>query len=281
MYLSFDFKLNKDSYGRETGTGRNKRFAKKAEEFWVNEYNKLTEEQKKGWDGYYNKVNEYFKTAKLSGDDLLRWKYRRYMIDYLSCILSVDESVGRILDYLEENNLAENTIVVYTSDQGFYLGEHGWYDKRWMYEESFRTPLLIRYPKKIEPKSESNDFVMNIDFAPTFLNYAGVEIPEDIQGKSMRNILEGKPHSEWRKSMFYHYYEYPQGWHYVRQHYGIRTERYKLIYFYTLDYWELFDLENDPHELNNIYEDMKDTELVAELKNELKKLREQYKDTDD
>ena len=281
MYLSYDLKLNKGSYKKETGTGGLKWFAERAEQFWENNLKRFTPQQRQAWDAYYDKVNADFKNANLSGNDLLRWKYKRYMTDYLSCILSVDESVGKILDFLDAHNLSQNTIVVYTSDQGFYLGEHGWYDKRWMYEESFRTPILIRYPEKIKPNSVSDDFVMNIDFAPTFLDYTGIPVPKDIQGESIRNILEGKPHPNWRKSMFYHYYEYPHGWHLVKQHYGIRTERYKLIYFYKDDYWELFDLKNDPHELSNIYCAMENTELVKNLKEELKKLRAKYGDTDD
>lgn len=281
MYLSFDMKLQKGSYKKEMGTGGNAAFAKNAEKNWINTYNRLTDEQRGAWDSYYNKINEDFKKQKLSGDKLLRWKYKRYMDDYLSCILSVDESVGKILDYLDDHGLTENTIVVYTSDQGFYLGEHGWYDKRWMYEESFITPLLVRYPKKIAPNSVSNNFVMNIDYAPTFLDYAGVEIPSDIQGKSIRPILEGNNPSDWRKSMYYHYYEYPHGWHKVHKHYGIRTERYKLIHFYGIDYWEFFDLEKDPNELNNIYEKMKNSKIVTDLKQELDSLKVKYKDTDE
>ena len=278
MYLSFDLKLTKGNYKNETGTGGNATFAKNAGKNWMNTLNNLTEEQRNAWNTYYNKVNIDFKKQKLSGDKLLRWKYKRYMHDYLSCILSVDESVGKILKYLDDHDLAENTIVVYTSDQGFYLGEHGWYDKRWMYEESFRTPLLIRYPKKVAPNSVSNNFVMNVDYAPTFLDYAGVDIPSDIQGESLKPILEGNNPTRWRKSMYYHYYEYPHGWHKVHKHYGIRTERYKLIYFYGIDTWELFDLERDPNELNNIYEEMKSSKLVNNLKAELDSLKIKYHD---
>ncbi|MEE9431090.1 MAG: sulfatase [Melioribacteraceae bacterium] len=280
MYIAFDLKLKKESYEKETGSGGNKQFAKKSEGYWENSYDDLTATQKIAWDSYYDKVNKDFKSQKLSGKELLEWKYKRYMQDYLACILSVDESVGRVLDYLDENNLTENTIVVYTSDQGFFLGEHGWYDKRWMYEESFRTPLVIRYPKKIKPSSESNQFVMNIDYAPTFLEYAGVEIPTDIQGESLKNIFEEKPNDDWRKSMYYHYYEYPHGWHSVRQHYGVRTEKYKLIYFYNMDLWELYDMGNDKNEIHNIYDKMKSCDIVGELKEELEALRVKYKETD-
>ncbi len=279
MYLSGDLKLNKGSYKEETGTGGNAKYAKNAPRNWENSLKSLTEEQRKAWNAYYDKVNEDFKKQHLSGKELLLWKYQRYMHDYLSCILSVDESVGEILDYLDKHGLSDNTIVVYTSDQGFYLGEHGWYDKRWMYEESFRTPLMIRYPKKIKAGSVCKNFVMNLDYAPTFLDFAGVDIPADIQGQSLKPLLEGQKPADWRKSLYYHYYEYPHGWHKVHKHYGIRTERYKLIYFYDMDYWELFDLQKDPHEIDNIYEQMKDSNLVDKLKKELTALKIKYKDT--
>lgn len=281
MYISFDMKLKKGSYEFETGSGGKHNSQKNAVNNWDIVYNLFTEDQKELWDKYYDEMNEEFKLKNLTGDDLLEWKYKRYMQDYLACILSVDESVGRILDYLDENNLSKNTIVVYTSDQGFYLGEHGWYDKRWMYEESFRTPLLIRYPKVVKPNSSSNDFVMNLDYASTFLDYAGVSIPSDIQGESFRNILEGETPLNWRKTVYYHYYEFPHGWHNVSKHNGIRTNRYKLIHFYRTDNWELFDLQNDPNELRNIYDEMKDTDAVAELKLELTALKNKYNDTEE
>ena len=184
------------------------------------------------------------------------WKFNRYMQDYLRTIQSVDDGVGDILDYLEENGLAENTIVVYTSDQGFYLGEHGWFDKRFMYEESFRTPLLMRYPKEIKAGTVIDKMVQNLDFAPTFLDYAGVEISKDIQGESFRQLVNGEV-SEWRDAIYYTYYEFP-GEHHVKRHYGVRTDRYKLIHFYyDIDVWELYDLEADPSEMNNIYDNPK------------------------
>ena len=221
---------------------------------------------------------EEFKKKNLSGDALLRWKYQRYIKDYLSCILSVDESVGRVLDYLDKNGLAENTVVVYTSDQGFYLGEHGWYDKRFMYEESFRTPLLIRYPKMIKPGTQNNDLVQNIDFAPTFLELAGLDIPEDIQGLSMVSILEGKHPENRHHALYYHYYEFP-GIHMAKRHYGIRTERYKLIHFYNdIDEWELYDLEKDPHEMHNIINDPDYAKIKADLSEQLDSLIRFYQD---
>jgi arylsulfatase A-like enzyme len=203
------------------------------------------------------------------------------MKDYLRCIASIDENVGRLLDYLDETGLAENTIVVYTSDQGFYLGEHGWFDKRFMYEESLSMPLLIRYPKEIPAGLVRNEIVLNLDFAPTFLDYAGIEIPIDIQGESFRPLLKGKKVSSWRESMYYHYYEYPHGWHDVKKHYGIRTQKHKLIHFYgDIDAWELYDLENDPNELLNLYDNEDYKGVVNSLKKELQKLREKYKVTD-
>lgn len=280
MYLSFDLKLSKQSYDKETGSGGNIKYAASVENSWEKTYNRLTDKQKLAWDKYIKKINNDFKSKNLTGKNLSEWKYQRYLRDYLSSILSVDESVGRILKYLDENGLAENTIVVYTSDQGFYLGEHGWFDKRWMYEESFRTPFLIRYPAEIRANTTSDEFVINLDYAPTFLDFAGVDIPSDIQGESFRKLTAGDSIHNWRKSLYYHYYEFPHGWHNVHQHYGIKNHRYKLIYFYELDNWELFDLKNDPNELKNIYEEMKESELVTDLKSQLDSLKVKYNDTE-
>jgi len=241
--------------------------------------NNLTPEQKKLWDAAYKPKNEAFRKADLQGKDLIRWKYQRYIKDYLRCIASVDDNVGRLLDYLDTSGLARNTVVVYTSDQGFYLGDHGWFDKRFMYEESLRMPLLVRYPREIKPGSVSDDIVLNLDFAATFLDYAGVPVPEDIQGESMRAVLRGKTPRNWRKSMYYHYYEYPAV-HSVKRHYGVRTQRYKLIHFYhDIDEWELYDLKKDPREMKNVYGDPAYADIVTELKAELKRLRKKYKDT--
>ncbi len=281
MYLSFDLKLNRGFYKKETGTGGKESFAAKVEDSWKAKYENLNDEQKKAWDSYYNKVNKEFKDSALEGDELLKWKYQRYMKDYLSCILSVDEGVGRLLDYLEANNLTEDTIVVYTSDQGFYLGEHGWYDKRFMYEESLGMPLVIRYPHEIEKGTVNDKMIMNIDFAPTFLDYAGIQIPDEIQGESFRRIAGGKNVSSWRDAIYYHYYEYPHGWHNVKRHYGIRTERYKLIHFYNdIDEWELYDLKTDANEMNNIYTDPSYSDIISMLKAELQKLQKKYGDTE-
>ena len=191
-------------------------------------------------------------------------------------IHSVDRNVGRVLDYIEKNGLLDNTLIIYTSDQGFYMGEHGWFDKRFMYEESFRTPLLARLPGGM--KGDIPEMVQNIDHAATFLQLAGVEIPEDIQGESYLSLLKGEKPKDWRKSLYYHFYEYP-GEHAVKRHYGIRTERYKLIHFYhDIDAWELYDLQEDPSEMDNIYGDEKYADLVDSLKVELRKLQEQYDD---
>lgn len=239
----------------------------------------LTPEQKARWDAAYGPRNKAFEVAKLEGRELVRWKYQRYMKDYLRCIASVDENVGRVLDYLDQSGLAENTIVIYTSDQGFYLGDHGWFDKRFMYEESLRMPLVVRYPKEIRPDSVNRDIVLNLDFAETFLDYAGVPVPPEMQGRSLRPILQGQTPTDWRTSMYYHYYEFP-GVHSVKRHYGVRTQRYKLIHFYNdIDEWELYDLQSDPDELKNLYPDARYADVVQELKAELKRLRTHYKDT--
>jgi len=239
----------------------------------------LTPEQKILWDSAYGPKNEAFKKANLHGKDLIRWKYQRYIKDYLRCVASVDDNVGRVLDYLDESGLTGNTVVFYTSDQGFYLGDHGWFDKRFMYEESLRMPLLVRYPKEIKAGSVSDDIVLNLDFGATFLDYAGVPIPIDMQGESFRKVLQGNTPGDWRKSMYYHYYEYPAV-HSVKRHYGVRTERYKLIHFYhDIDEWELYDLKKDPKEMKNVFGDPEYDQTIKDLKVELKRLRKQYKDT--
>jgi arylsulfatase A-like enzyme len=239
----------------------------------------LTAEQKKLWDVAYNPKNEAFEKANLQGRDLVRWKYQRYIKDYLRCIASVDDNVGRLLDYLDDSGLADNTIVFYTADQGFYLGDHGWFDKRFMYEESLRMPLLVRYPKEIKPGSVNEGIVLNLDFGPTFLDFAGVTKPPDMQGRSIRQILRRKRPKDWRKSMYYHYYEYPAV-HSVKRHYGVRTRRYKLIHFYhDIDEWELYDLRKDPREMKNVFNDPAYADTVTKLKAELQRLREKYKDT--
>jgi arylsulfatase A-like enzyme len=235
----------------------------------------LTPEQLAAWHAAYDAENKALETAKLSGDDLVRWKYQRYIKDYLRCIASVDENVGRVLDYLDSSGLAKDTIVIYTSDQGFYLGDHGWFDKRFMYDLSLRSPLMIRYPGHIKAGSVNKDLTLNLDYAETFLDYAGAEIPRDMQGRSMRPLLEGQTPRDWRKSIYYHYYEHP-GPHMVHRHYGVRTDRQALMYFYQLKEWELYDLAKDPREMRNVYSDASYADTVKELKSELDRLREQH-----
>lgn len=243
---------------------------------------RYNENQKAAWMEAYGKINEDFKKRypTMSRKELMRWRYQRYMQDYLGTIAAVDEGLGRVLDYLEKAGLAENTIVVYTSDQGFYLGEHGWFDKRFMYEESFRTPLLIRYPKEIKPGTKIDKLVQNLDFAPTFLDYAGIEIPKEMQGKSFRGLLNGTS-EKWRDAVYYTYYEYPSS-HMVKRHYGVATERYKLIHFYyDIDEWEMYDLRTDPMEMTNIYDDPAHAAVREMLHRRLGELRSQYGDSDE
>ena len=215
----------------------------------------------------------------LSPEAEKKWRYQRYIKDYLRCIASMDENVGRILDYLDQSGLATNTIVIYTSDQGFFLGDHGWFDKRFMYEESLRMPLVIRWPGHIKPSTTNNAMVMNIDFAPTLLEAAGASVPKDMQGRSFLASLDGRKLKDWRTSMYYRYYHYP-GDHQVQPHYGVRTDRYKLIYYNKLDEWELYDLEKDPRELRNVYTDKSYAGTVKKLKTELARLRKDLDDRD-
>ncbi|MCW0483741.1 sulfatase [Prolixibacteraceae bacterium A06] len=250
---------------------------------FLQKYKRLNEAQKEQYDEVYGPINEAFKKAypALNDEDLMRWKYQRYMQDYLACIAAVDENVGRVLDYLDENGLRENTIVVYTSDQGFYLGEHGWFDKRFIYDESFKTPLLVRWPEKIEAGSTSDEMVQNLDFAQTFLEAAGLPQPADMQGESLVPLLEGKSEQWTRDAVYYHYYEYP-GFHMVKRHYGIVTTEYKLAHFYyDVDEWELYDRKNDPFELNNVYSDPAYAAVVDKLKDQLAELRVKYKDSEE
>ncbi len=241
---------------------------------------RMSKAQKKVWDSYYDPIIEKFKQTKPSGKDMLRWKYQRYIQDYTACIAGVDKSVGEVLKYLKDNGLDKNTIIVYTSDQGFYLGEHGWFDKRFMYEESYRTPLLIKWPDVIKPKSVNTDIVSNIDFAETFLSAAGVKVPSDMQGENMIPLLKGTSPKSWRQSHYYHFYEYP-GIGNVKCHYGISTKQYKLIHFYyDIDEWELYDLKADPKEMKNVYNDPKYTTVKANLHKQLKKLMFKYGDSD-
>ncbi|MDF1851779.1 MAG: sulfatase [Verrucomicrobiales bacterium] len=243
--------------------------------FVIGALGRMTEEQRATWDAAYQAKNEAMLAAKLEGKELVRWKYQRYLKDYLRCIKSVDDSVGEIQAFLEASGLAENTVFIYSSDQGFYLGEHGWFDKRFMFDESYRTPLLVRWPGVVEPGSVNTDLVSNLDFAQTFLDIAGAEIPEDMQGGSLVPILEGTVPKHWRMTHYYHYYEYP-GWHMVHRHEGVYDGRYKLMNFYDLEEWELYDLETDPQEMKNQYENSELAGVRKRLHGELDRLREQY-----
>jgi arylsulfatase A-like enzyme len=233
---------------------------------------KLNPDQEAMWNAYYQPRNEKALKAGLTDD--VGWRYQRYMHDYLGCVKGVDEGVGRVLDYLDEAELTENTLVIYSSDQGFFLGEHGWYDKRWIFEESLRTPLLVRWPGVTEPGTVNSRIVSNLDFAQTILEAAGVPAPDNMQGASLVPLLEGKSPEDWRTAFYYHYYEYPR-WHKVMPHYGVVTDRYKLVRFYhPADYWELYDLVENPLETRSYYQEESYTDIRRELHDQLAKLRQ-------
>lgn len=241
----------------------------------------LTPQQRKRWDAAFSPRNEAFAKSGLSGQELTKWNYQRYIKNYLRCVDGIDESVASVRDFLAKNELADNTVVIYSSDQGFFLGDHGWYDKRWMYEESFRTPLIIHWPGVTAKQATSDHLVQNIDIAPTLLEMAGVERVEEMHGRSLVPILKGEQPSKWRKAIYYHYQmKEPPGRtsHLVAKHYGIRTARHKLVNFYEHDFWELYDLQQDPGELNNLYPDLESSDLVKQLKKQLTELRVQYND---
>ncbi len=248
---------------------------------WERLQGRFNDEQRAAWNKAYGPKNEALKKAKLEGKNLVRWKYQRYMKDYLRCVRSVDDNIGRVLDYVDKNGLAENTVVFYSSDQSFYLGEHGWFDKRFMYEESFRTPLVAKWPGVIEAGTEINTMVQNLDCAQTFLEIAGVAQPENMQGQSMVPLMQDEETAPKRASLYYHYYEGEGRAHNVHKHYGVRTDRYKLIYFYTLDEWEFYDLQEDPHEMQSQYDNTGYVKEVEALKAELKRLRKHYKVPED
>ncbi len=248
-----------------------------------NHYDRFTEEQLAAWNAVYDPIIEDFKQRypSMTEKEQMSWKYQRYMQDYLGCIASVDEGVGTVLDYLDEAGLTENTLVVYTSDQGFYLGEHGWFDKRFIYDESFKTPLLVRWPGNVEAGSTSDQMVQNMDFAQTFLEIAGIEAPSDMQGESIVPLLKGDIKGWDRDAVYYHYYEYPS-YHMVKRHYGIVTREYKLAHFYyDVDEWELYDRKNDPMEMQNEYNNPEYADVVAELKQKLDDLRVKYGDSEE
>lgn len=241
---------------------------------------RMTPEQMTFWRAAYGPRDKAFHAAKLSGQDLVRWKYQRYAKNYLRCVKGVDESVGTLMQTLEDLKLDDNTIVIYSSDQGFYIGDHGWYDKRWMYEESLKMPLIVKWPGVAKPGSINTDLVQNLDYAETFLDAAGAEVPADMQGRSLVPLLKGKTPADWRKSIYYHYYEYPSV-HMVARHNGIRNDRYKLIQFYQFGEWEFYDLEKDPDELQNEYANPDYADVIVSLKVDLEKLRQQYNDNSD
>ena len=248
---------------------------------WERTYGRMTEAQRAAWDAAYNPKNEAFLAANLEGKEEVRWRYQRYLKDYLRCIRSIDDNVGRILEYLDESGLAENTVVFYSSDQSFYLGEHGWFDKRFIYEESLRTPMVVRWPGVVEPGTEIHQLVQNIDCAQSFLDIAGAAEPDNMQGRSFVPLMRGENPGDWRDAIYYHYYEGEGKVHNVYKHYGVRTRRYKLVYFYTLDEWEFYDLENDPHEMQSEYDNPEYQFRIQALKHELERLRTQYEVPED
>ncbi|WP_234364331.1 sulfatase family protein [Lunatibacter salilacus] len=267
MYWGWDMKFEKNPY-----TGEESRLPAP--------FNRMSEEQMNAWNAVYGPPNRAFLENNPTGEELAKFMYHRYLRDYLKVIKSVDDGIGLVLDYLEKQGLLENTIVIYTSDQGFFLGEHGWYDKRFMYEQSLSTPLLARYPKEIQPGTVVEGMVLNLDHAPTILDYAGISKPADMQGESWRKLAAGQS-IPWRDAMYYHYYEYP-GPHNVMRHYGVRTDRYKLIHFYhDVDEWEMYDLQTDPDEMNSIYGNQEYTQVQEMLHKRLEELRYQYGDSNE
>ncbi len=244
-------------------------------------YGRANEEQKALYDPVIDSINTWFKAnwPTMNDEQKMKWKYQRYMQDYLGCISSVDDNVGRVLDYLDKSGLTKNTIVIYTSDQGFYLGEHGWFDKRFIYDESFKTPLMIRWPNVITPGTTNDEMVQNLDFAQTFLEVAQIKVPSDMQGESLIPLLKGDTVQWNRDAVYYHYYEYPAV-HMVKRHYGIVTKEYKLVHFYDdVDEWELYDRKKDPEEMMNVYHDPAYVTIATKLHKELKELRIKYKDS--
>mgnify|MGYP005815325789 CR=1 FL=1 len=272
MYLSYDLKLTETDY-----TGDLPDISQGWGEQWQKLYDRMTPSQKNKWDTYYSKLNEKYQSVKGDAKALLVWKYRRYMHDYLSSIYAMDKDIGRVLNYLDEQGLAENTIVVYTSDQGFFIGEHGWFDKRFMYEETMRTPLVIRYPAKIKAQQTITEMAQNLDYAATFLDFAGIKIPEDIQGISLKDRLVEQKAIK-RDALYYHYYEGIEREHKVAKHEGIRTNTHKLIHFKDvgIDHFELYDIAADPSEMNNLYGTEAVSEIQSDLHRQLVRIKDKY-----
>ncbi|MFS4415391.1 sulfatase [Maribacter sp. 2307ULW6-5] len=286
MNLLNHMMYNHDSKVRPETTDRMKNLSPKVVEFkngFYGPYDRATPEQKALYDPILEQINRDFELnwPGMTDEEKMRWKYQRYMQDYLACISSVDDNVGRVLDYLEDQGLSDNTMVVYTSDQGFYLGEHGWFDKRFIYDESFKTPLLVKWPNKIKPGITSEEMVQNLDFAQTLLEAAQIGAPDDMQGESLMPLLTSNTAAWTRDAVYYHYYEYPAV-HQVKRHYGIVTMDYKLAHFYyDVNEWELYDRKKDPQEMRNVYHDPEYAQVVSELKVKLEGLREKYGDSDE
>ncbi|MCB0689443.1 MAG: sulfatase [Saprospiraceae bacterium] len=238
----------------------------------------LTDQETRVWNQYGAKPDEIVQPEGMTFEEGRKWRYQTYIKDYLACVKSVDDNIGRVLDYLDQHDLTDQTMIVLTSDQGFYLGDHGFFDKRFIYEESLRMPFIIRYPQRVKAGTINTDIIANIDFAPTFMDVAEIESDEKLQGKSFAPMLDGKTPEGWRQSMYYHYYEFPF-WHHVQPHYGIRTKQYTLAHFYyNIDQWELYDLQKDPHQLNNLIDDPAYEGVVTDLKNQLGVLQNNYGD---
>ena len=276
-HMDINYDLFLDLTADYEGTPSQKRQDRSA---WRN-MKKMTKDQLNSWRAFYGPRDKAFQEANLSGKELVRWKFQRYAKNYLRCVRGVDDSVGKIQDTLKNLKLDDNTVVIYSSDQGFYIGDHGWYDKRWMYEESLMMPLIVKWPGVTKPDSRSVQMVQNLDYAQTFLEMAGAEIPSNMQGRSLVPILKNGKADDWRKSIYYHYYEYPSV-HMIPRHYGIRTERYKLIHFYQFgNEWEMYDLKEDPDELTNIYGKADKKSLQKDLKEQLVAIRKFYDDNTD
>ena len=276
-HMDINYDLFLDLTADYEGTPSQKRQDRSA---WRN-MKKMTKDQLNSWRAFYGPRDKAFDEANLSGKELVRWKFQRYAKNYLRCVRGVDDSVGKIQDTLKNLKLDDNTVVIYSSDQGFYIGDHGWYDKRWMYEESLMMPLIVKWPGVTKPDSRSVLMVQNLDYAQTFLEMAGAEIPSNMQGRSLVPILKNGKADDWRKSIYYHYYEYPSV-HMIPRHYGIRTERYKLIHFYQFgNEWEMYDLKEDPDELTNIYGKADKKSLQKDLKEQLVAIRKFYDDNTD